>query len=575
MSESVALADADGATRALAELATSDAASPDADGATRALAELATSDAASPAEEAPKPKATSLFKKKKGKKAFGSKAVLEAPPRRRSRRAPAPAAATSAASFAARAPRRRHRRAEQLLARGARGRAPRRAALRRGLWARRAGRVGPGRGRRRRAAPCLRGVGGEAPSGPNEALRQALASRGGGDLARAFGYADAAEVFEMLVRALDGGGAPGAAAALKTDGYSLVKMPCLICGGDEAPYQPPTSIASVVCVAQDVVRLHAEEPEAAFHDLVRRSRAPEPLSCPVTGERTVAVAARAAAPARVLALNLNWAPTGARRGDVAAVLAARSAPSTRGARSRTAAASPTSGLWSPSSASARTTTRPTYVGGSDGEKLVGFLAASVFSAVYVIAPCYLVAAVARLAQAPLAPSTWLLCLPLVGSMLLPPAVLPPFGMWLLRQYPLRQIPKYFDFEEYAEFTDAEFLRWHEEGKRAVACIHPHGVFPFVSVCGAVSTDIIGIFGIVDAAGKVLSERLKRRKGSCVIYVGGMVELFHSTPKRETVFLKKRKGFVKIALRTGADLIPIYSFGNTTVLEAFKSGPLAA
>ncbi|KAH8065064.1 2-acylglycerol O-acyltransferase [Aureococcus anophagefferens] len=181
-------------------------------------------------------------------------------------------------------------------------------------------------------------------------------------------------------------------------------------------------------------------------------------------------------------------------------------------------------------------TAPTrsYVGGSDGEKLVGFLAASVFSAVYVIAPCYLVAAVVRLAQAPLAPSTWLLCLPLVGSMLLPPAVLPPFGMWLLRQYPLRQIPKYFDFEEYAEFTDAEFLRWHEEGKRAVACIHPHGVFPFVSVCGAVST--------------------------------------HAARDR---LLKKRKGFVKIALRTGADLIPIYSFGNTTVLEAFKSGPLAS
>ncbi|KAH8069172.1 2-acylglycerol O-acyltransferase [Aureococcus anophagefferens] len=247
-------------------------------------------------------------------------------------------------------------------------------------------------------------------------------------------------------------------------------------------------------------------------------------------------------------------------------------------------------------------TAPTrsYVGGSDGEKLVGFLAASVFSAVYVIAPCYLVAAVARLAQAPLAPSTWLLCLPLVGSMLLPPAVLPPFGMWLLRQYPLRQIPKYFDFEEYAEFTDAEFLRWHEEGKRAVACIHPHGVFPFVSVCGAVSTvcrpdglrdGLMGVRrGFRDppaAAPQGHHRHLRHRRrrgqgaqraaetaqGSCVIYVG-MVELFHSTPKRDRL-LKKRKGFVKIALRTGADLIPIYSFGNTTVLEAFKSGPLAS
>ena len=302
MSESVALADADGATRALAELATSDAASP---------------------AEAPKPKATSLFKKKKGKKAFGSKAVLEAPPKApKPARAPAPAAATSASSFAASA-----RRAADI---GAQNNCSLEA-LAVALHAARPfteafGRAAPGgSGPDADAVAALRlvfaGVGKkEAPSGPNEALRQALASRGGGDLARAFGYADAAEVFETLVRALDGGGAPGAAAALKTDGYALVKMPCLICGGDEEPYQPPTSIASVVCVAQDVVRLHAEEPEAAFHDLVRRSRAPEPLSCPVTGERTVAVAARAAAPARVLALNLNWASTGARHDDVAAVL---------------------------------------------------------------------------------------------------------------------------------------------------------------------------------------------------------------------------------------------------------------
>lgn len=302
MSESVAFAEVDGATRALAELATSDAASP---------------------AEAPKPKATSLFKKKKGKKAFGSKAVLEAPPKApKPARAPAPAAATSAASFAASA-----RRAADI---GAQNNCSLEA-LAVALHAARPfteafGRAAPGgSGPDADAVAALRlvfaGVGRrEAPSGPNEALRQALASRGGGDLARAFGYADAAEVFETLVRALDGGGAPGAAAALKTDGYALVKMPCLICGGDEEPYQPPTSIASVVCVAQDVVRLHAEEPEAAFHDLVRRSRAPEPLSCPVTGERTVAVAARAAAPARVLALNLNWASTGARHDDVAAVL---------------------------------------------------------------------------------------------------------------------------------------------------------------------------------------------------------------------------------------------------------------
>ena len=38
----------------------------------------------------------------------------------------------------------------------------------------------------------------------------------------------------------------------------------------------------------------------------------------------------------------------------------------------------------------------------------------------------------------------------------------------------------------------------------------------------------------------------------VLYVGGMVELFYASPKKETVFLKQRKGFVKLAL--GLELI---------------------
>merc|ERR1712087_216708 len=41
-----------------------------------------------------------------------------------------------------------------------------------------------------------------------------------------------------------------------------------------------------------------------------------------------------------------------------------------------------------------------------------------------------------------------------------------------------------------------------------------------------------------------------------------------------VFLKQRKGFIKLALRSGADVIPIYLFGNTTVLAALTAGPLA-
>ena len=146
--------------------------------------------------------------------------------------------------------------------------------------------------------------------------------------------------------------------------------------------------------------------------------------------------------------------------------------------------------------------------------------------------------------------------------------------------------------------DQEVLKLHEEGKRVIGCMHPHGVFPFVSVCAVTSTlqardgfgdgildlptavanvirtmpilkDVVGVFGCIDASGSYLKSRLQRRKGSVVLYVGGMVELFYASPKKETVFLKQRKGFVKLALRTGADLVPVYLFGNTTSLEALK------
>jgi 2-acylglycerol O-acyltransferase 2 len=99
------------------------------------------------------------------------------------------------------------------------------------------------------------------------------------------------------------------------------------------------------------------------------------------------------------------------------------------------------------------------------------------------------------------------------------------------------------------------------------------VFPFLK-------DILGMFGVVDAGSKPLSKRLGRRAAvgrtsSACLYIGGMLELFFSSPKREAVFLSQRKGFVKLALREGADLVPAYLFGNTTVLSTLHWSPLVA
>ena len=45
-----------------------------------------------------------------------------------------------------------------------------------------------------------------------------------------------------------------------------------------------------------------------------------------------------------------------------------------------------------------------------------------------------------------------------------------------------------------------------------------------------------------------------------------------TPKCETVYLRKRFGFVKMAIQTGAQLVPAYSFGQTRTYSYWKLGP---
>ncbi|KAL8191274.1 UNVERIFIED_CONTAM: Diacylglycerol O-acyltransferase 2 [Gekko kuhli] len=50
----------------------------------------------------------------------------------------------------------------------------------------------------------------------------------------------------------------------------------------------------------------------------------------------------------------------------------------------------------------------------------------------------------------------------------------------------------------------------------------------------------------------------------VIVVGGAAESLHSAPGKNSVMLKNRKGFVRLALRHGADLVPVYSFGENEI-----------
>ena len=88
---------------------------------------------------------------------------------------------------------------------------------------------------------------------------------------------------------------------------------------------------------------------------------------------------------------------------------------------------------------------------------------------------------------------------------------------------------------------------------------------------------MGIYGLTDASKENISKIVNSKKGirsSLVLYIGGIAELFKSSREEERLYLKSRKGFIKLALKEGVDVIPVYLFGNTNVFTVLKTGFLA-
>jgi hypothetical protein len=221
--------------------------------------------------------------------------------------------------------------------------------------------------------------------------------------------------------------------------------------------------------------------------------------------------------------------------------------------------------------------------------LLGMIIASTFSFAYLIIPIYLLSSTCCLIlRYPTSKASILYALPMLISIITTPRPSP----LILRL--LKPMLDYFDYE--AIYTDEKNVRDAiVNGKNFLFAAQPHGILSFVGMCAAVSKpddviqvptavasavlqtpllkNLMGIFNLVDASAHNLKKILKGG-GSVLIYVGGIAELFKSCRTEERLYLKKRKGFIKLALREGVDVVPIYLFGNTSVLSALKHGPLA-
>lgn len=152
-----------------------------------------------------------------------------------------------------------------------------------------------------------------------------------------------------------------------------------------------------------------------------------------------------------------------------------------------------------------------------------------------------------------------------------------------------------------DYFDAELHRTTplSPSRSHIFCYHPHGVFSYGALLGF-GSDVTGFSrtfpGVVvhlltlrlNFALPVLREyllahghgdvsrasclRLLRKGHSIAICIGGAAESLYATPGRHALVLRRRKGFVKLALETGAALVPVYGFGENNVMETRNGLP---
>lgn len=83
-------------------------------------------------------------------------------------------------------------------------------------------------------------------------------------------------------------------------------------------------------------------------------------------------------------------------------------------------------------------------------------------------------------------------------------------------------------------------------------------------------ELMLLFGNVDASAATAHHNLRKRR-SLLIFIGGEKEQLMTVPGEHKVYLKNRKGFIKLAIQYGVPLVPAYCFGENelyTVSNAF-------
>lgn len=147
--------------------------------------------------------------------------------------------------------------------------------------------------------------------------------------------------------------------------------------------------------------------------------------------------------------------------------------------------------------------------------------------------------------------------------------------------------------------EAGYLAAAEKGTPTVIGLEPHSVMPLSIVSfgnyffftkstpqcvrnsRALASGTIFIFPLLrqlwswlgmDPISKAYMRKLLEQKRTVLIIPGGVTECLEMRPGVETIYLRKRFGFVKLAMQTGAQLVPAFTFGQCNTYKYWRLGP---
>eukprot|EP01039_Chlorochromonas_danica_P004959 gene4959-5444_t len=145
--------------------------------------------------------------------------------------------------------------------------------------------------------------------------------------------------------------------------------------------------------------------------------------------------------------------------------------------------------------------------------------------------------------------------------------------------------EYFDFTYDAKaFTDV-----YDPKERYLFFEFPHGVFPMgqlvscslineltpgKNIVGA-AADAVFLFPVIRQVLSWMGTFPARRQNihrvfeqgmNCTIFVGGIAEMYLMNRESESIYLRQRLNTVKIAIQEGANIVPGFFFGNTSIFD---------